>query len=79
MIYASSQGLKKSIRIDQRQGVNRLERGKRWFKTMTAFARANNLKTVFDFQVPPNSGHSFPECMHNGAMGTHVFRFLFPL
>ena len=69
--------LRKSIQIDQRQGVNRLERGKRWFKAMTASARAYDLNTVFDFQVLPNSGHSFAECMHNGTMGARVFKFLF--
>ncbi len=71
------QELRQSIQIDQRQGVNRLERGKRWFKAMTASARAYNLNTVFDFEVLPNSGHSFTECMHNGKMGTRVFKFLF--
>ncbi len=71
------QELRQSIQIDQRQGVNRLERGKRWFKSMTASARAYNLNAVFDFQVLPNCGHSFAECMHNGKMGTRVFKFLF--
>jgi len=71
------QDFRKTIRIDQRQGVTRLERGKRWFKAMNASARAYNLNTIFDFQVLPNSGHSFAECMHNGAMGTRVFKFLF--
>lgn len=71
------QEFRKSIQIDQRQGVTRLERGKRWFKAMTASARAYNLNAVFDFQVLPNAGHSFAECMHNGAMGARVFKFLF--
>ena len=69
--------LRKSGNIDQQQGINRLERGKRWAKVMLASARANNLKTPYEFRMLPDSGHSFMECMQNGAMGSHVFNFLF--
>jgi len=71
--------LRKSRNIDQQQGINRLERSKRWVKFMLASARANNLKTQYDFRMLPDSGHSFMECMQNGAMGSHVFTFLFDL
>lgn len=69
--------LRKSRNIDQQQGINRLERGKRWAKFMLASARANNLNTPYDFRVLPDSGHSFMECMQKGAMGHLVFKFLF--
>ncbi len=69
--------LKKDKNIDQLQGVNRLERGKRWAKVMLAFAKANKLNTPYDFRVLPDSGHSFRECMQKGGMGLIVFEFLF--
>jgi len=69
--------LRTSKDIDQQQGINRLERNKRWVKAMLASARANNLNTPYDFRVTPESGHSFTECMQNGRMGSRVFEFLF--
>lgn len=69
--------LRKSNDIDQQQGINRLERNKRWVKAMLASARANNLNTPFDFRVLQDSGHSFMECMQKGAMGPIIFKFLF--
>ena len=69
--------LRKSKDIDQQQGINRLERNKRWVKAMLASARANNLNTPYDFRVLPDSGHSFMECMRKGSMGPLIFKFLF--
>lgn len=69
--------LRKSRRIDRQQGVNRLERGKRWTKVMAAAAKAYYLHTPFIFQVLPRSNHSFAECMESGKMGRRVFEFLF--
>ena len=70
-------GLRKSRDIDRQQGINRLERNKRWIKSMLAAARANNLNTLYDFRVLPDSGHSFKECMQKGGMGPIVLNFLF--
>ena len=70
-------GFRKSEDIDQQQGINRLERNKRWVKSMQAAARANNLETLYDFQILAGCGHSFRECMQKGDMGSLIFRFLF--
>ncbi len=69
--------LRKSRRLDRQQGITRLERGKRWIKTMAAAAKAYHLDTPHIFEVLPNSNHSFVECMELGNMGRRVFEFLF--
>ena len=69
--------LRKSKNIDKQQGVNRLERNRRWVKVMRASARAQKLNTPYDFQILSGSGHSFKECMQKGGMGPLVFNFLF--
>ena len=69
--------LRKSRRLDRQQGITRLERGRRWIKTMAAAAKAYHLDTPHIFEVLPNSNHSFAECMELGDMGRRVFQFLF--
>ena len=69
--------LNKSERIDNQQGLNRLERGKAWIQAMADAARASDLDTEYDFKVLPDCNHSFLKCMHRGRMGEHVLNFLF--
>jgi hypothetical protein len=69
--------LNKNPLVDQQQGLNRLERGKRWIRAMKKAARIRNLDTKFDFRVLPGCNHSFIKCMHRGQMGERVFKFLF--
>lgn len=69
--------LRKSRRLDRQQGITRLERGRRWLKTVAATAKAYHLDTPHIFEVLPNSNHSFAECMELGDMGRRVFQFLF--
>ncbi|MEA3435758.1 MAG: hypothetical protein U9R43_04785 [Thermodesulfobacteriota bacterium] len=69
--------LNKSERIDNQQGLNRLERGKAWIQAMADAARASDLNTEYDFKVLPGCNHSFLKCMHQGRMGEHVVNFLF--
>jgi pimeloyl-ACP methyl ester carboxylesterase len=69
--------LRRSGRIDRQQGINRLERGKRWLKVMRAATRAHRLDTPYLFRVLPRSNHSFAACMERGKMGRQVFDFLF--
>lgn len=70
-------GLRTSARLDRRQGVHRVERGRRWIRLMTAAARNYGLHTPFDFQLMPRAGHSFAQCMDHGQLGERVFEFLF--
>lgn len=69
--------LRKTKKIDNRQGRNRLERGKLWIRIMKESAETYHLDTEFDFQVLPDSGHSFIKCMHRGGMGEIIFKFLY--
>jgi pimeloyl-ACP methyl ester carboxylesterase len=67
----------KSERLDHGQGINRMERAKRWVRHMSAAAHAYNLDARYDFQVLPGARHSFEHCMNEGDMGKMVFDFLF--
>ncbi len=69
--------LRKGENIDNRQGNNRLERGKAWVRVMKKSAETYSLDTQFDFRILPDCGHSFLKCMHRGGMGKIVFEFLF--
>ncbi len=69
--------LNKSERIDNQQGLNRLERGRAWIQAMTDAARASDLDTEYVFKVLPSCNHSYLKCMHRGRMGEHVVNFLF--
>ncbi|OEU54283.1 MAG: hypothetical protein BA868_01875 [Desulfobacterales bacterium C00003106] len=69
--------LNKSGRIDQQQGVTRLERGKNWIKAMRAAARSHHLDTRYIFEELPACNHCFVKCVRRGKMGRRVFDFLF--
>ncbi|MGQ0550149.1 MAG: hypothetical protein ACT4PY_10840 [Armatimonadota bacterium] len=55
--------------VDAQQGLNRVERGKRWVEAMQAAAAARGLRTPYAFQLLPRSPHSFSQCMRNGGLG----------
>jgi pimeloyl-ACP methyl ester carboxylesterase len=59
------------------QGVNRMERARRWVEAMNAAARACRLSTKYSIELLSDSDHSFGHCMRRGNMGETVFRFLF--
>lgn len=63
--------------IDRQQGVNRLERARRWLAAMRAAARQFGLNPPYDFRSLNGCGHSFVECMQSGKMGRTVIDFLF--
>jgi pimeloyl-ACP methyl ester carboxylesterase len=67
---------RKSKSLDRQQGTTRLERGRRWIRTVSAAAKALSLDTVYNFEVLPESNHSFAACMKQGNMGERVFAFL---
>jgi poly(3-hydroxybutyrate) depolymerase len=71
--------LKKSNKIDQQQGTNRVERGRAWVEAMSTAAKTYHLDTSYDFKVLSGCRHSFTKCMKRGKMGKRVFRFLFGL
>jgi pimeloyl-ACP methyl ester carboxylesterase len=67
---------RKSRPLDRQQGTTRLERGRRWIRTVAASAKSLSLDTAYTFEVLPESNHSFAACMRQGNMGERVFAFL---
>jgi pimeloyl-ACP methyl ester carboxylesterase len=71
--------LKRSRKIDEQQGLTRLERGRRWIQAMQEAAAARGLRTSYRLSVLAECGHSFSECITVGQMGPLVFEFMFDL
>jgi len=69
--------LNQSGPINEQQGCNRLQRGRRWIEAMQQAARSHGLTTPYRFHVLPKAGHSFQRCMLRGAMGDIASQFLF--
>lgn len=69
--------LNTSRRIDAFQGLNRLERGKRWIDAMRALARAYNIPSEFRFETIPNANHAYESYIAYPPFCENVFDFLF--
>jgi len=69
--------LNDSDRLSRYEGETRMERGRRWIKSMSDAARAIGLNTDYQFFTVPRSRHSFRQCMKRGGMGELTFRLLF--
>jgi hypothetical protein len=70
-------GLNQARHIDRRQGITRIERGKRWTAAMRDAATKYGFNTDYRFEVLPASGHSFMENMQCGNLGQRIFKFFF--
>ena len=70
-------GLNQSARIQQQQGMTRLERGRRWIAAMNRAAMAHGLNTPYEFTILPGVDHDFTRAMETGQMGQQVFSYLF--
>jgi pimeloyl-ACP methyl ester carboxylesterase len=70
--------LRTGTAIDRRQGVNRLTRALRWVDHLEDVARIRGVPSVVSFDLLPNTGHSFAEAVHRGALVDRVFHFLHP-
>lgn len=68
--------LNQNAKIDRLQGTNRMERACRWLSAMSAAATRYNYDTAYEFIVVTGCGHSFAECMTEGAMGALIVAFL---
>ncbi|MGE7273235.1 alpha/beta fold hydrolase [Brevibacillus panacihumi] len=69
--------LDQSPEINEQQGINRVERGRRWYFAIREAAGNRGLKTIYHYRTLRNSGHDFVQCMQNGDMGRFIFDFLF--
>ena len=70
-------GINRSKRIQQQQGITRLERGRRWIDAMNRAAIAHGLDTPFEFSIMPRVDHDFTRAMSNGRLSQRVFNYLF--
>lgn len=55
--------------VDAQQGLNRLERGRRWVAAMQAAAGARGSRTQYTFHALAGCPHSFSQCMTRGGLG----------
>lgn len=72
-----NRALNQSEKINKQQGINRVERGRRWVEAMRSAARESHVATPFGFHVLPRCGHSFSRGMTRCGMGAIVFSNLF--
>lgn len=74
---ARTANLNQTPEVDDRQGLTRLERGRRWAEEMRRVAEELGVPGNYAYRVVPSAAHSFSECMEAGGMGPVVFEFLF--
>ena len=69
-------GLRRSARLDRKQGVNRIERARSWAAAMQASAEAHHLESRIAYEEIANCDHSFRQSVLRGGLGDKVFRAL---
>lgn len=69
-------GLRVSKRLNQQQGRNRLERGKRWVDAMKAAAERLDFDTSYTFEILPDVDHAFTRAMDRGKLAERIFKYL---
>jgi pimeloyl-ACP methyl ester carboxylesterase len=70
-------GLRRSDKLDEQQGVNRVERARNWVAAMQAAAVAYRMESLVTFGEAPDACHSFRRFMHVAQLGDLVMRRLF--
>lgn len=66
------QNLRQDSAIMAQQGANRVERAQAWTVAARAAAGQHGLTPRIDFQLMPDCGHSFADCVANGGLD-HAF------
>ena len=67
--------LRISASLDRQQGINRLQRGRRWISAMRSEASKHGISGRFRFEILPATGHSFTQAIKTGALGDRLFDF----
>ena len=60
--------LRRTHRLDRRQGLTRVERGARFVQTFRRAAKDAGIAPVTQFQTIPGCAHSFEDCIDKGGM-----------
>ena len=69
---ARDSGLRKTRRVDRRQGRNRVERAVVWAEALRAAAIRAEVPAQIALQVMPGCGHSFEDCVREGELTREV-------
>lgn len=69
--------LRQTKRVNDQQGVNRVERAQRWVDAMRTAAKRMNLETSYSMTLLPRSNHSFQRCAKRGQLAKQVFAAFF--
>lgn len=67
--------LRKKGRIDERQGLTRVERAARWSQALRAAAERAGIAARIRFRTLPGCGHSFEDCVENGGLVATVMEW----
>ncbi len=65
--------LRSSKRLDQMQGLTRVDRARRWVAAMSEFYKQKNASGAPTFALLPGVGHSFAEAVDRGRLSTLIF------
>ncbi|HZM17574.1 MAG TPA: hypothetical protein VFE28_16390 [Candidatus Krumholzibacteria bacterium] len=75
----TSEGLRRSGRVNRQQGKTRLERARRWVEAMRVAADTYHLESLVSYEEIAGGQHSFKQLMLEGRLGDRVFDALFGL
>ena len=68
--------LRKEPMLDRRQGMNRVERAKRWSDSLRAVAAQLGVTADASLRLLPDCGHSFEDCVRQGGLTDAVVKWL---
>lgn len=68
--------LRSSPALDERQGVNRLERARRWVEAVALTAAQQGITSNVALELLPDTGHSAREAIENGSLVPRSLAFL---
>ena len=67
--------LRKEQRVDQRQGLTRVERAARWSQALRRAATRAGVAAEIRFRSLPNCGHDFEDCVRDGGLVEQVMEW----
>jgi pimeloyl-ACP methyl ester carboxylesterase len=73
----TSEGVRRTEKLDQQQGETRVERARNWVAAMREAAAAHQLKPLVTFEQVVGGSHSFELAMKRDGLGDRVFASLF--
>lgn len=67
--------LRKEERVDQRQGLTRVERAARWSQALRRAATRTGVAAEIRFRSLPRCGHAFEDCVRDGGLIEQVMEW----